>query len=142
MIIGKPVAHLLLREHATVTVCHSRSKPLEKYTREADILIAAVGRPHLIRKGMVKEGVVIVDVGVTFEDGKLLGDVDFDDLKEDASYISPVPGGSGPATVCMLASNLLLAFELKLAKDDIELQKCLKDYYADYEAKGDKDSCI
>ncbi len=142
MIVGKPVAHLLLREHATVTICHSRSKPLEKYTREADILVAAVGRPHLIRKGMVKEDVVLIDVGVNFEDGKLMGDVDFDDLKDDVAYISPVPGGSGPATVCMLASNLLLAFELKQAKDDLNLQKCIREYYADYEAKGDKNPCI
>ncbi len=142
MIIGKPVAHLLLREHATVTVCHSRSKPLEKYTKEADILIAAVGRTHLIQKGMVKKTVAIVDVGVNFEDGKLMGDTDFDDLKDDVAYISPVPGGSGPATVTMLASNLLLAFELKHAKYDIDLRKCLKEYYADYEAKGDKDPCI
>ena len=142
MIVGKPIAHLLLREHATVTVCHSRSKPLEKYTKEADILIAAVGRAHLIQKGMVKKDVAIIDVGVNFEDGKLMGDTDFDDLKDDVAYISPVPGGSGPATVAMLASNLLLAFELKQAKDDIELQKCLREYYADYEAKGDKDTCI
>jgi len=142
MIVGKPVAHLLLREHATVTICHSRSKPLEKYTRDADILVAAVGRPHLIQKGMVKEDVVIIDVGVNFKDGKLMGDVDFDDLKDDVVYISPVPGGSGPATVCMLTSNLLLTFELKQAKDDFNLQKCLKEYYADYEAKGDKDPCI
>ncbi len=142
MIVGKPVAHLLLREHATVTICHSRSKPLEKYTREADILVAAVGRPHLIRKGMVKEDAVIIDVGVNFEDGKLLGDVDFEDLKDNVAYISPVPGGSGPATVCMLASNLLLAFELKQAKDDLNLQKCIREYYADYEAKGDKNPCI
>ncbi len=142
MIVGKPVAHLLLREHATVTICHSRSKPLEKYTREADILVAAVGRPHLVRKGMVKEDAVIIDVGVNFEDGKLVGDVDFEDLKDNVAYISPVPGGSGPATVCMLASNLLLAFELKQAKDDLNLQKCIREYYADYEAKGDKNPCI
>lgn len=142
MIVGKPVAHLLLREHATVTICHSRSKPLEKYTREADILVAAVGHPHLIRKGMVKEDAVIIDVGVNFEDGKLVGDVDFEDLKDNVAYISPVPGGSGPATVCMLASNLLLAFELKQAEDDLNLQKCIREYYADYEAKGDKNPCI
>ncbi len=142
MIIGKPVAHLLLREHATVTVCHSRSKPLKKYTKKADILIAAVGRAHLIKKGMVKKDVAIVDVGVNFEDGKLMGDTEFDDLKDKVAYISPVPGGSGPATVTMLASNLLLAFELKHAKDNIELQKCLREYYADYKATGDKNPCI
>jgi methylenetetrahydrofolate dehydrogenase (NADP+)/methenyltetrahydrofolate cyclohydrolase len=142
MIVGKPAAHLLLKEHATVTVCHSRSRPLERYTLDADILVAAVGRAHLIKKGMVKKGVIIVDVGVNFEDGKLMGDTDFDDLKEDAALISPVPGGSGPATVCMLASNLFLAFELKHAKDDMNLQKCLREYYANYEATESKDSCF
>ncbi|MCE7742017.1 MAG: bifunctional methylenetetrahydrofolate dehydrogenase/methenyltetrahydrofolate cyclohydrolase [Candidatus Heimdallarchaeota archaeon] len=142
MIVGKPVAHLLLKEHATVTVCHSRSRPLERYTLDADILIAAVGRAHLIRKGMVKKGVIIVDVGVNFEDGKLMGDTDFDDLKEDASLISPVPGGSGPATVCMLASNLFLAFELKQVKMNEEHQRCLRKYYANYEAIENKDSCL
>ena len=142
MIIGKPVAHLLLREHATVTICHSRSKPLERYTKDADILIAAVGRAHLIQKGMVKKDVAIVDVGVNFEDGKLMGDTDFNDLKDEVAYISPVPGGSGPATVAMLASNLFLAFELKQAKNNIEVQNCLREYYADYEAKGDKNPCF
>ena len=142
MIVGKPLAHLLLREHATVTICHSRTTPLEDYTRKADILIAAVGRSHLIKKGMIKEGAVVVDVGVNFEDGKLIGDVDFDDLKETASYISPVPGGSGPATVCMLASNLLLAFELKQAKENNEKINCLKEYYANYTTVGDTKFCI
>jgi len=142
MIVGKPVAHLLLKENATVTVCHSRTKPLENHTRNADIIVAAVGRAHLIKKGMIKEGAVIIDVGVNFEDGKLIGDVDFDDLKQDASYISPVPGGSGPATVCMLASNLLLAFELKKAKDDQHRIDCLKNYYKNYDTIGEIDFCI
>ena len=142
MIVGKPVSHLLLRENATVTMCHSRTKPLEEYTKQADILIAAVGRPHLIRKAMIKESAVVVDVGVNFEDGKLIGDVDFDDLQKIASYISPVPGGSGPATVCMLASNLLLAFELKNAKGSDEQLNCLKEYYANYETIGEKGFCI
>jgi methylenetetrahydrofolate dehydrogenase (NADP+)/methenyltetrahydrofolate cyclohydrolase len=142
MIVGKPVSHLLLKENATVTMCHSRTKPLEEYTRQADILIAAVGRPHLIREGMIKESAVVVDVGVNFEDGKLIGDVDFDDLQKTASYISPVPGGSGPATVCMLASNLLLAFELKNAKGSKEQLDCLREYYANYETIGEKGFCI
>ena len=142
MIVGKPVAHLLLKENATVTVCHSRTKNLEEHTRKADILIVAVGSPHLIRKGMIKENAVIIDVGVNFEDGKLIGDVDFDDLKETASYISPVPGGSGPATVCMLASNLLMAFELKQAKANNERLDCLKEYYANYNTIGETGFCI
>ena len=142
MIVGKPVSHLLLKENATVTMCHSRTKSLEKYTKQADILIVAVGRPHLIKEGMIKESAIVIDVGVNFEDGKLIGDVDFDDLQKTASYISPVPGGSGPATVCMLASNLLLAFELKNAKGSNEKLSCLKEYYADYETIGEKGFCM
>ena len=142
MIVGKPVTHLLLKENATVTVCHSRSKPLEKYTKQADILIAAVGKPHLIKKGMVKDGAIVVDVGINFENGKIMGDVDYDDLLETVSYISPVPGGSGPATVCMLASNLLLAFELKQAKKNEEKLECLRDYYANYDTIGETGFCI
>ena len=142
MIVGKPVSHLLLKENATVTMCHSRTKSLEKYTKQADILIVAVGRPHLIKEGMIKESAIVIDVGVNFEDGKLIGDVDFDDLQKTASYISPVPGGSGPATVCMLASNLLLAFELKNAKGSNEQLSCLKEYYADYETIGEKGFCM
>ena len=142
MIVGKPVAHLLLKENATVTICHSRTKSLEKHTRDADILIAAVGKPHLIKKGMVKKGAVVVDVGVNFENGKLIGDVDFDDVISDASYISPVPGGSGPATVCILASNLLLAFELKKAKDDTDKINCLKTFYENYSTIGETGFCI
>ncbi len=141
MIVGKPVSHLLLKENATVTMCHSRTKPLEEYTRQADILIAAVGRPHLIRAGMIKESAVVVDVGVNFEDGKLIGDVDFDDFQKTASYITPVPGGSGPATVCMLASNLLLAFELKNTKGSNEELDCLREYYENYETIGEEDFC-
>lgn len=142
MIVGKPVSHLLLKENATVTMCHSRTKPLEEFTQKADILIAAVGKPHLIRKGMIKKGAVVIDVGVNFEDGKLLGDTDYDDLIEDADYISPVPGGSGPATVCMLASNLLLAFELKQAKKNEERLACLRDYYANYDTIGETGFCV
>jgi methylenetetrahydrofolate dehydrogenase (NADP+)/methenyltetrahydrofolate cyclohydrolase len=132
MIVGKPLAHLLLREHATVTICHSRTKPLEKFTREADILVAAVGRTHVITKGMIKKGAVVMDVGVNFEDGKLMGDVDFDDLLPDASKITPVPGGVGPSTTSMLAGNLLLAFEIQKAQGDLEKIRELKQYYTNY----------
>jgi len=142
MIVSKPVAHLLLRENATVTICHSRSQPLERYTKDADILITAAGKAHLIRKGMIKKGAIIVDVGINFENGKLLGDVDFDDLKEDALLISPVPGGSGPATVSMLASNLFLAFELNQIKDDKELERCVRDYYENYTMEEVQNFCI
>lgn len=142
MIVGKPVSHLLLKENTTVTICHSKSRPLEQFTKQADILIAAVGKPHLIRKGMIKDGAVIIDVGVNFEDGKLIGDVDYDDLLDTASFISPVPGGSGPATVCMLASNLLLAFELSKTEKNDDRLNCLKDYYANYDTIGETGFCV
>lgn len=142
MIVGKPVSHLMLKENATVTITHSRSKPLDYYTKQADILIAAVGRAQLIKAGMVKKGAVVMDVGINMLDGKLVGDVDYDALKDDASYITPVPGGIGPATVSILASNLLLAFELKQAKDDETRIQCLKDYYNDFVMIGDVGFCI
>ncbi len=91
---------------------------------------------------MIKDGAIVVDVGINFEDGKMMGDVDYDDLLETVSYISPVPGGSGPATVCMLASNLLLAFELKWAKKNEEKLECLRDYYANYDTIGETGFCI
>jgi len=105
-IVGKPVALLLLHRHATVTICHSRTKPLEDVTRRADILVAAIGRANLITGDMVKEGVVVIDVGINRNpDGKLTGDVDFEQVKEKASYITPVPGGVGPMTIAMLLWN-------------------------------------
>lgn len=109
-IVGKPVSMLLLREHATVTICHSRTKNIEEITRQADILIAAVGRANLVKKSWVRPGAVVIDVGVNrLEDGKLVGDVDFEDVKEVAGYITPVPGGVGPMTIAMLLQNTLLA---------------------------------
>lgn len=109
-IVGKPVSMLLLREHATVTICHSRTKNIEEITRQADILIAAVGRANLVKKSWVKPGAVVIDVGVNrLEDGKLVGDVDFEDVKEVAGYITPVPGGVGPMTITMLLQNTLQA---------------------------------
>ena len=105
-IVGKPVALLLLHRHATVTICHSRTKPLEDVTRRADILVAAIGRANFITGDMVKEGVVVIDVGINRNpDGKLTGDVDFEQVKEKASYITPVPGGVGPMTIAMLLWN-------------------------------------
>ncbi|MEX2415971.1 MAG: bifunctional methylenetetrahydrofolate dehydrogenase/methenyltetrahydrofolate cyclohydrolase FolD [Paenibacillaceae bacterium] len=109
-IVGKPVSMLLLREHATVTICHSRTKNIEEITRQADILIAAVGRAKLVNRNWVKPGAVVIDVGVNrLEDGKLAGDVDFEDVKEVAGYITPVPGGVGPMTITMLLQNTLQA---------------------------------
>ena len=106
-LVGKPLVELLLRKNATVTICHSKTKKLKDYTKKADILIAAVGKKHLITKNMVKKGAVIVDVGINREDNKLYGDVDFDKVKNKASYITPVPGGIGPMTVAMLFYNLI-----------------------------------
>jgi methylenetetrahydrofolate dehydrogenase (NADP+)/methenyltetrahydrofolate cyclohydrolase len=101
-IVGKPAAILFLREHATVTVCHSRTKDVAEECRRADILIAAVGRPEMIKKDWVKPGAVVIDVGINRVDGKLVGDVDFENVKEVAGAITPVPGGVGPMTIAML----------------------------------------
>jgi methylenetetrahydrofolate dehydrogenase (NADP+)/methenyltetrahydrofolate cyclohydrolase len=107
-IVGKPMAMLLLAQHATVTMCHSRTGDLPAVTRRADVLIAAVGKPHMIKADMVKEGAVVIDVGVNrLENGKLAGDVAFDDVASKASFITPVPGGVGPMTIAMLMKNTL-----------------------------------
>ncbi len=109
-IVGKPVSMMLLAKHATVTICHSRTRDLAKECREADILVAAVGRPEMITGDMVKEGAVVIDVGINrTEDGKLVGDVHFDSVKEKAGWITPVPGGVGPMTITMLLLNTLEA---------------------------------
>lgn len=107
-IVGKPVGQLLLKEDATVTYCHSRTTNLASITKQADILIAAVGKAKLIGPEFVKEGAIVIDVGVNrLDTGKLCGDVDFDTVKEKASYITPVPGGVGPMTITMLLQNTL-----------------------------------
>lgn len=113
-IVGKPVAHLLLQRHATVTICHSKTANLGQVTGQADILIAAVGRPHFVNADMVKEGVVVIDVGINRVDGKLTGDVDFDPVAEKAGFITPVPGGVGPMTIALLMENTLKAFKATL----------------------------
>lgn len=107
-IVGKPVSMLLLHRHATVTICHSRTKPLDEVTRRADILVAAIGRANFITGDMVKDGAVVIDVGINRnEEGKLTGDVDFEAVSQKASYITPVPGGVGPMTISMLLWNTL-----------------------------------
>lgn len=113
-IVGKPVAHLLLQRHATVTICHSKTTNLKQVTSQADILIAAVGRPHFVNSDMVKEGAVVIDVGINRVDGKLTGDVDFDPVAEKAGFITPVPGGVGPMTIALLMENTLKAFKASL----------------------------
>ncbi len=107
-IVGKPVAMLLVHRHATVTICHSKTKDLPAVVREADIVIAAIGKPLFVTPDMVKEGAVVIDVGINrVADGKLVGDVDFARVKERASWITPVPGGVGPMTIAMLLQNTL-----------------------------------
>ncbi|MBQ3195658.1 MAG: bifunctional methylenetetrahydrofolate dehydrogenase/methenyltetrahydrofolate cyclohydrolase FolD [Clostridia bacterium] len=110
-IVGKPMALLLLAAGGTVTVCHTKTADLAYHTRRADILIAAAGRADLIKDDMVKEGAVIVDVGMNRKDGKLCGDVDYEKCAAKASYITPVPGGVGPMTRAMLLENTITAYE-------------------------------
>lgn len=104
-IVGKPQAMLLLHQNGTVTICHSKTKNLAEVCRRADILVAAVGRANFITADMVKEGAVVIDVGMNRVDGKLCGDVKFDEVSEVASAITPVPGGVGPMTIAMLMKN-------------------------------------
>lgn len=109
-IVGKPMALLMLRENATVTICHSRTKDLKEVTKRADILIVAIGKPKFITKDYVKEGAVVIDVGIHRNDaGKLCGDVDFEDVEPHTSAITPVPGGVGPMTIAMLMNNCVEA---------------------------------
>lgn len=109
-IVGKPLIQCCLQKNATVTVCHSRTTNLKEFTKNADILIVAIGKPRFITEEMVKEGVVVIDVGINRnEEGKLVGDVDFEKVSKKASYITPVPGGVGPMTVAMLMENVVEA---------------------------------
>ncbi|OQA15495.1 MAG: Bifunctional protein FolD protein [Firmicutes bacterium ADurb.Bin356] len=110
-IVGKPIALLLMHEHATVTICHSRTKELAKIASQADILVCAIGRPGMIKKEMIKPGAVVIDVGINRVNGKLCGDVEFNEAKEIAGYITPVPGGVGPMTIMMLMRNTVEAAE-------------------------------
>ena len=109
-IVGKPMASLLLERSATVTICHSRTKNLSEITSKADLIVAAVGRARFVTADMVKEGAIVIDVGINRnEDGKLCGDVDFENVKEKCEFITPVPGGCGPMTIAVLMKNTLLA---------------------------------
>ena len=110
--VGKPVSLLLQRENATVTMCHSRTKDLAKICATADILVAAIGKPEMITGDFVKQGAIVIDVGTSRVDGKLKGDVLFDEAKEKAAYITPVPGGVGPMTITMLLDNTVEAAEI------------------------------
>jgi methylenetetrahydrofolate dehydrogenase (NADP+)/methenyltetrahydrofolate cyclohydrolase len=109
-LVGKPVAQLLLRENCTVTMCHSRTSQLSHVTRQADILVAAVGKPQLVKRDWVKPGAIVIDVGINrLDDNTIVGDVDFDAVSEVAGHITPVPGGVGPMTVACLLGNTVIA---------------------------------
>lgn len=109
-IVGKPLSQCCLNKNATITICHSRTKDLETYTKKADIVIVAIGKPEFLKKEMIKDGAVVIDVGINrTEDGRLVGDVDFEGVKDIASHITPVPGGVGPMTIAMLMNNVIKA---------------------------------
>lgn len=109
-IVGKPMSQCLLNKNATVTICHSKTKNLAEVTKQADVVVAAVGKPCFVTADMVKKDAIVIDVGINRgEDGKIKGDVDFENVKEKASYITPVPGGVGPMTIAMLMTNVVKA---------------------------------
>ena len=115
-IVGKPMANLLLNASATVTVTHSKTKNLKEICKNADLIVAAIGKPFFLKADMVKDGAVVVDVGINrLDDGRLVGDVDFDEVAPKCSYITPVPGGVGPMTIAMLLNNTILAAQAKIA---------------------------
>lgn len=113
ILVSKPLSNLLLNMDATITICHSKTACLKEYTKNADILISATGKKHLIKKDMIKKDSIVIDVGITRENGKLYGDVDFEKAKSKVSFITPVPGGVGPMTVTMLMKNTIKAFKLR-----------------------------
>ncbi|MBQ2671824.1 MAG: bifunctional methylenetetrahydrofolate dehydrogenase/methenyltetrahydrofolate cyclohydrolase FolD [Clostridia bacterium] len=120
-IVGKPLAMLMLQKDATVTICHSKTKNLEKICQNADIIIAAIGKPKFITKNMVKNGCVIIDVGINRnKDGTICGDADFEEVKNIASYITPVPGGVGPMTIAMLLENTIITTKMQ---NNIDIKK-------------------
>lgn len=115
-IVGKPISFLLLNENCTVTMCHSKTRDLKFHTKRADLLIVAVGKASFVTKDMVKDGAIVVDVGTNRVENKLIGDVDFNSVKEIASYITPVPGGVGPMTVASLMKNTVQAYKTQEKK--------------------------
>ena len=111
IVVGKPLILLMLKRNATITVCHTKTKDIPGKTRIADIIVTAVGVPNFIKKDMVKKGCVVIDVGISKQNGKVVGDVDFDNVKKVAGYLTPMPGGIGPMTVAMLMENVLEAYK-------------------------------
>ena len=117
-IVGKPMANLLLNASATVTVTHSKTKNLKEICKNADLIVAAIGKPFFLKADMVKDDAIVVDVGINrLDDGRLVGDVDFDEVAPKCSYITPVPGGVGPMTIAMLLNNTILAAQAKKIKE-------------------------
>ena len=114
VLVGKPIANLLTNRNASVTICHSKTKDIELYTKNADIVIVAVGKANFLKKSMIKKDSVIIDVGINRIDGKLCGDVDFEEVSQIAGYITPVPGGVGPMTVYELMHNVLIAHNIRI----------------------------
>lgn len=117
-VVGKPMSLMLLAENATVSICHSSTPDISEFTREADILVSAVGRPHTITSDMVKPGATVIDFGVNFVDGKMTGDVEFDDVASVAGSITPVPGGTGRVTTMVLVRNTIKATRLQLQRTE------------------------
>lgn len=117
-LVGKPLFNLLLNRNATVTICHSKTLEIEKYTKQADILIVAIGKGHFITKEMIKENAILIDVGINRIDNKIIGDINFDDVYEKCLLITPVPNGVGPMTVAMLLNNVVNAYQ-QLKKTDL-----------------------
>lgn len=116
-IVGKPLIQCCLQKNATVTICHSKTQKLEEITKQADVLISAIGQPEFVKTDMIKDKAVVIDIGINRnKDGKLVGDVDFENVKEKASYITPVPGGVGPMTIAMLMNNVIKAAEEQTKK--------------------------
>lgn len=109
-IVGKPISSLLINKGATVVTCNSRTKNLEEIIKNSDIIVAAIGQAKFVKENMVKEGAIVIDVGINRLEGKLVGDVDFENIKEKSSYITPVPGGVGPMTIAMLMKNTVQSF--------------------------------
>lgn len=112
-IVGKPLIFEMLNNNATVIVCHSHTKNISEFTEKADIVISAVGKPHLIKSNMVKDDAIVIDVGISIVDGKIIGDVDFDNLKDKCTYITTNPGGIGPMTIAMIIDNLIKAYYMQ-----------------------------
>lgn len=114
-IVGKPMIQCMLNKNATVTVCHSRTQNIGEITKNADVIISAIGKPKFLKEDMVKDGSVVIDVGINrLEDGSIVGDVDFEGVSKKTSYITPVPGGVGPMTIAMLLNNVVKATKIQM----------------------------